>query len=76
MAISVRSFAKINIGLRIGPLRDDGYHELRTLYQTIALHDTVRVDIGRSLRREQYLLPHGRTHAARLQSAQQSPHRH
>jgi 4-diphosphocytidyl-2-C-methyl-D-erythritol kinase len=49
MAISVRSFAKINIGLRIGPLRDDGYHELRTLYQTIALYDTVRVDVGRGV---------------------------
>jgi len=49
MAISVRSFAKINIGLCIGPLRDDGYHELRTLYQTIALHDTVRVDVGRGV---------------------------
>src|SRR5215470_8685353 len=49
MAISVRSFAKINIGLRIGPLRDDGFHELRTLYQTIALYDTVRVDAGRGL---------------------------
>ncbi|HJY85924.1 MAG TPA: 4-(cytidine 5'-diphospho)-2-C-methyl-D-erythritol kinase [Candidatus Acidoferrales bacterium] len=49
MAISVRSFAKINIGLRIGPRREDGFHELRTLYQTIALHDTVKVDAGRGL---------------------------
>jgi 4-diphosphocytidyl-2-C-methyl-D-erythritol kinase len=49
MSISVRSFAKINIGLRIGPLREDGFHELRTLYQTIALYDTVRVDAGRGL---------------------------
>src|SRR5215472_2752550 len=49
MPISVRSFAKINIGLRIGPSREDSFHELRTLYQTIALHDTVRVDAGRGL---------------------------
>src|SRR5215831_4677848 len=49
MSISVRSFAKINIGLRIGPLREDGFHELRTLYQTIALYDTVRVDVGRGI---------------------------
>jgi 4-diphosphocytidyl-2-C-methyl-D-erythritol kinase len=49
MAISVRSFAKINIGLCIGPLREDGFHELRTLYQTIALHDSVRVDAGRGV---------------------------
>src|SRR5262244_2361980 len=49
MPISVRSFAKINIGLRIGPSREDSFHELRTLYQTIALYDTVRVDVGKGL---------------------------
>jgi 4-diphosphocytidyl-2-C-methyl-D-erythritol kinase len=45
MPISVRSYAKINIGLYIGPpeMRADGFHELRTVYQTIALHDTVKV---------------------------------
>jgi 4-diphosphocytidyl-2-C-methyl-D-erythritol kinase len=47
MAVSVRSFAKINLGLRIGVRRDDGFHELRTVYQTIALHDLVRVEVGR-----------------------------
>ncbi|HVP42368.1 MAG TPA: 4-(cytidine 5'-diphospho)-2-C-methyl-D-erythritol kinase [Terriglobales bacterium] len=47
MSVSVRSFAKINIGLRIGPVRPDGFHELRTLYQTIGLHDVLRVTIAR-----------------------------
>src|SRR5258708_19914273 len=47
MPIAVRSFAKINIGLRIGPPREDGYHELRTIYQTVSLHDVVRVDLTR-----------------------------
>jgi len=47
MPIAVRSFAKINLGLRIGALRSDGFHELRTVYQTIALHDIIRVQIGR-----------------------------
>jgi len=47
MPISVRSFAKINLGLAIGRLREDGFHELRTIYQTIALHDVVRVDLQR-----------------------------
>jgi 4-diphosphocytidyl-2-C-methyl-D-erythritol kinase len=43
MPITVRSFAKINIGLIVGPpsMREDGFHELRTLYETIALHDTI-----------------------------------
>ncbi len=47
MAITVRSFAKINLGLRIGPLRPDGFHELRTVYQTIALHDIIRLQVAR-----------------------------
>jgi 4-diphosphocytidyl-2-C-methyl-D-erythritol kinase len=47
MAITVRSFAKINLGLRIGALRTDGFHELRTVYQTIALHDELRVSVVR-----------------------------
>jgi 4-diphosphocytidyl-2-C-methyl-D-erythritol kinase len=47
MPVTVRSFAKINLGLRIGALRADGFHELRTAYQTIALHDIVRVQVGR-----------------------------
>src|SRR6266576_1816252 len=47
MPVTVRSFAKINLGLRIGVLRPDGFHELRTVYQTIALHDVIRVSVGR-----------------------------
>ena len=47
MPTAIRSYAKINIGLLIGPpaLRSDGFHELRTIYQTIALHDTVSVKL-------------------------------
>ena len=45
MPTTVSSFAKINLGLRIGPLRPDGFHDLRTIYQTIALHDVVRVEV-------------------------------
>jgi 4-diphosphocytidyl-2-C-methyl-D-erythritol kinase len=47
MTIAVRSFAKINLGLYIGAARADGYHDLRTVYQTIALHDVIRVSVGR-----------------------------
>jgi len=47
MAITVRSFAKINLGLCIGAVRPDGFHELRTIYQTIALHDIIRVQVSR-----------------------------
>jgi 4-diphosphocytidyl-2-C-methyl-D-erythritol kinase len=45
MSIAIRSFAKINLGLKIGPARPDGFHELRTIYQTIALHDVVKVEV-------------------------------
>jgi 4-diphosphocytidyl-2-C-methyl-D-erythritol kinase len=45
--VTVRSFAKINLGLRIGALRTDGFHELLTVYQTIALNDVIRVQLGR-----------------------------
>lgn len=47
MPVTLRSFAKINLGLRIGASRADGYHELLTVYQTIGLHDLVRVRIER-----------------------------
>ena len=47
MSVCVRSFAKINLGLYIGLQRADGFHDLRTVYQTIALHDVIRVSVGR-----------------------------
>jgi 4-diphosphocytidyl-2-C-methyl-D-erythritol kinase len=47
MTVQVRAFAKINLGLRIGALREDGFHELLTVYQTIGLHDVIRVSLGR-----------------------------
>jgi 4-diphosphocytidyl-2-C-methyl-D-erythritol kinase len=47
MTVTVRSFAKINLGLSIGALRADGFHDLRTVYQTIALHDVIHVSVGR-----------------------------
>ena len=47
MTVTVRSFAKINLGLYIGAPRSDGFHELLTVYQTIALHDRIRVSVER-----------------------------
>lgn len=43
MPTRVRSHAKINLGLAIGPMRPDGYHALTTIYQTLAIHDFVDV---------------------------------
>ena len=43
----VPAFAKINRSLRVLGLRPDGYHELRTEFQSIALHDTLVIDARR-----------------------------
>src|SRR5271170_6145116 len=47
MTVTLRSFAKINLGLRIGARRDDGFHDLLTVYQTIGLHDVIRISVVR-----------------------------
>jgi len=47
MPVAIRSFAKINIGLEIGPRRADGFHALRTVYQTVAVHDRLCVEVTR-----------------------------
>ena len=39
----LRSFAKINLGLEVTGRRCDGYHTLRTIFQTIGLSDAMEV---------------------------------
>jgi 4-diphosphocytidyl-2-C-methyl-D-erythritol kinase len=36
-----RSFAKINLGIEVLGKREDGYHEIRTLFQTVDFSDTL-----------------------------------
>ena len=43
MPTTVRSHAKINLGLGIGAPRTNGFHGLTTVYQTLELHDLVTV---------------------------------
>jgi 4-diphosphocytidyl-2-C-methyl-D-erythritol kinase len=40
----VRALAKINLDLRVLSRRPDGYHELRTIFQTISLADTIELE--------------------------------
>jgi 4-diphosphocytidyl-2-C-methyl-D-erythritol kinase len=46
--IRLRAFAKVNLGLRILAERPDGYHEIRTIYQTIALHDRLEISLRKA----------------------------
>jgi 4-diphosphocytidyl-2-C-methyl-D-erythritol kinase len=39
--IAVRAHAKVNLDLRVLGAREDGYHELRTVFQSIELHDVL-----------------------------------
>jgi len=48
MPTSLRSHAKINLGLYIGTPRPDGYHSLVTVYQTLEMHDVVTVSARRA----------------------------
>ncbi|MGH9466209.1 MAG: 4-(cytidine 5'-diphospho)-2-C-methyl-D-erythritol kinase [Terriglobales bacterium] len=41
-----RAYAKINLGLKIVARREDGFHELRTVFQTISLADTLELAIS------------------------------
>jgi 4-diphosphocytidyl-2-C-methyl-D-erythritol kinase len=41
--IRIPAFAKINLQLEILGKRPDGYHELRTIFQTVSLHDELRL---------------------------------
>ena len=39
--LALRAHAKINLELRVLGRRPDGYHELRTIFQSLALHDSL-----------------------------------
>lgn len=42
--IQERAYAKINLGLEVGPLRQDGYHEMNTIMVPIDLYDELTFD--------------------------------
>ena len=41
MSVVVRAPAKINLQLSVGPLRDDGYHELVSVFHAVSLVDVI-----------------------------------
>jgi len=45
--VRLPAFAKINLHLQVLGRRPDGYHELRTIFQTISLHDSLKLSVSR-----------------------------
>ena len=58
------SHAKVNLRLEILKKREDGYHEIRTIFQRISLHDTIRFSLrearGISITTDEPNLPVGK----------------
>jgi 4-diphosphocytidyl-2-C-methyl-D-erythritol kinase len=54
--VRVPAYAKVNLRLDILGRRADGYHELRTIFQTISLHDTLVLEASRDARVELRIL--------------------
>ena len=41
--ISVKALAKVNLGLDVVRKREDGYHEVRMIMQTIQMYDVLEI---------------------------------
>ena len=61
--------AKINLALVVGPLRDDGKHEVVTVYQRVGLADRIDVEPADALARRRLRRRHARPRRARAARA-------
>lgn len=44
--VALRACAKVNLGLQVLGKRPDGYHEIRSVLQSISLHDTLEIRVA------------------------------
>jgi 4-diphosphocytidyl-2-C-methyl-D-erythritol kinase len=47
-SVRIPAYAKVNLCLDVLGRRPDGYHELRTIFQTVTLHDTLVLEATRA----------------------------
>ena len=67
--VQVPAFAKVNLRLEILGRRADGYHELRTIFQSLTLHDSLHLSLARG--REMSLRVEGNPGPGRRSSQRQ-----
>jgi 4-diphosphocytidyl-2-C-methyl-D-erythritol kinase len=48
----IKSLAKINLDLRVLAKQPDGFHDLRTVFQTVSLADEIEIEFERARRRD------------------------
>lgn len=48
-SVTVRVPAKVNVQLSVGPLREDGYHDLVNVFHAVSIHDEVTARQARSI---------------------------
>ena len=44
--LSARAYAKVNLGLRVLQKRDDGFHGIESIFQTVDLFDELTVTVS------------------------------
>ena len=50
-SITLKAYAKINLGLDVLRKRQDGYHDVCMIMQTIDLYDTISIEKSKSLKK-------------------------
>ena len=45
MTLTEGAFAKVNLTLDVLDKREDGYHDIRTIMQTISIRDDIEIDV-------------------------------